>query len=55
MKMREEDFRQRKAHAVAHHLALGAFAAFEEERFAFAMDGQARDVSFYSRAGRGGA
>ncbi len=29
MKMREEDLRQRKAHPVTHHLALGAFAALE--------------------------
>src|SRR5438094_9412361 len=29
VKMREEDLRQRKAHPVTHHLALGALAALE--------------------------
>jgi len=36
VKVREEDFRQREAHPVAHHLALRAFAAFEQQRLALA-------------------
>src|SRR6266571_3668518 len=55
MKVGEEDFGQRKAHPVAHHLALGAFAAFEEERLAFAMNGEATDVPFDGWPGGGGA
>src|SRR6267143_2900399 len=49
VKVGEEDFGQRKAHPVAHHLALRAFAALEQQRLALAMNGEARDISFYSR------
>jgi hypothetical protein len=46
MKVGEEDLGQGKAHPVAHHLALGAFAAFEQQRLALAMNGEATDVPF---------
>jgi len=55
VKVGEEDLGERKAHPVAHHLALGAFAALEQERFAFAMDGEARDVPFDCGPGGGRA
>ncbi len=55
VKVGEEDLGQRKAHPVAHHLALGAFAAFEQERLALAMDGEATDVSFDCWPGGGRA
>src|SRR5438132_8916650 len=45
VKVGEEDFRQRKAHPVAHHLALGAFTTLEEQRLALAMNGEAGDVA----------
>src|SRR4029077_3598127 len=41
----EKDFRQRKAHPVAHHLALRAFPTLEEQRLALAMNGEAGDVA----------
>src|SRR6266480_1623309 len=55
MKVSEEDFGEREAHAVAHHLALGAFAALEQQRLALAVNSEATDVSFDGRPGRGGA
>src|SRR2546430_17251132 len=45
MKMREEDLRQRKAHPVAHHLALRALAALEQESLAFADKRHRGDVA----------
>src|SRR5256885_6751695 len=42
---REEDLRQRKAHPVAHHLALGALAALEQQSLAFAHEGHRGDVA----------
>ena len=39
VKVRKEDFGQREADPIAHHLTLGPFAALEQERFAFAMNG----------------
>src|SRR6266496_3229597 len=55
VKMGKEDFAQREAHAVAHHLALGAFAALEQERLALAVNGEATDVPFDCWPGGGGA
>src|SRR3989449_1699321 len=55
VKVREKDLGQRKADAVAHHLALGAFAALEQERLAFAVNGEAADVPFDCWPGGGGA
>src|SRR5713226_6531148 len=51
VKMREEDLRQREAHPVAHHLALGALAALEQQRFAFADKRHRGDVALYRRPG----
>src|SRR5437773_2245116 len=48
MKMREENLRQRKAHPVAHHLALGALTTLEQERLAFAREGHGGDVALDS-------
>ena len=42
----EEDLGQRKAHPVAHHLALGAFAAFEQQRLTLAVNCKTADVPF---------
>jgi hypothetical protein len=55
VKVGEEDLGQRKAHPVAHHLALRAFAAFEQERLALAMDGEATDGPLYCWPGGGRA
>src|SRR5437867_2840135 len=44
VKVREEDLGQRKAHPVAHHLALGALAALEQQRLAFAHESESADV-----------
>jgi len=49
MKVGEKDLRQREAHPVAHHLALGALAALEQQRLAFAHEGQRGDVALYRR------
>src|SRR6267142_2807425 len=53
VKMREEDLRQRKAHPVAHHLALGALAALEQQCLAFAHQSHGGDVTLdgWSRCG----
>src|SRR5690348_4509769 len=51
VKVREEDLGQRKAHPVAHHLALGAFATLEEEGLPFANHGDSGHVSLYGGAG----
>jgi hypothetical protein len=51
--VREEDVPQRERDPVAHHLALGAFAAVEQERFAFANDRYRADAAF-NRRSRGG-
>src|SRR5438046_4864126 len=48
MEMREEDLRQRKAHPVAHHLALGALTTLEQQRLAFAHEGHGGDVALDS-------
>jgi hypothetical protein len=55
VEMREEDFFEREAHPVAHHLALGAFAAFEQQRLAFTVNGEATDVPFDCWPGGGRA
>ena len=52
VKMRKEDFAQREAHAVAHHLALGAFAALEQERLTFTVNCKPGDVSLDGGPGR---
>src|SRR2546425_2888678 len=51
VKMREEDLRQREAHPVAHHLALGALAALEQESLAFAHEGDTGDIPLYGGTG----
>src|SRR5207248_4593201 len=50
VKMREEDLRQRKAHPVTHHLALGALAALEQESLAFAYQSHSRHIALYGGA-----
>src|SRR5437879_1469660 len=55
VKVREKDLGQGKAHAVAHHLALGAFAALEQQRLPLAHQGEAGDVALDGGARRGGA
>src|SRR2546421_7962772 len=52
VKVREEDLGGREAHAVAHHLALGAFAALQQKRFALSVDSQSRNVSLDGGPGR---
>src|SRR5207237_1805334 len=52
VKVREEDLGEREAHAVAHHLALGAFAALQQKRFALSVDSQSRNVSLDGGPGR---
>src|SRR6266567_3940824 len=51
VEMREEDLVERERHAVAHHLALRALAAIHQEGFAFAHDGEPRNVAFHGGAG----
>src|SRR2546422_9727813 len=48
----KEDLGQREAHAVAHHLALRALAALEEQRLAFAHEGDTGDIPFHGGPGR---
>src|SRR2546428_12079899 len=48
MKVGEEDFRQRKAHPIAHHLALGALTTLEQQRLAFAHESHGGDVALDS-------
>ena len=55
VKVSEEDLGEREAHAVAHHLALRAFAAFEEERFPFPVNGQPGNVALDGGPSRTGA
>src|SRR5205809_1897024 len=55
MKMREEDLGQRKAHPVAHHLALGALTALEQQSLPFADEGDTGDIPFYGGPGSTGA
>src|SRR5438552_13703006 len=43
--MREEDFREREAHAVAHHLPLGPLAAFEQQGLTLAHQGDGGDIA----------
>ena len=42
--MAEEDLGEREPHSVAHHLALIALAAVEEQRLPFALYGEPGDV-----------
>ncbi len=51
----EEDLAEAEAHAVAHHLALGALAAIENERLALAVDGERRHVAVHRRHRGAGA
>src|SRR5258706_2469718 len=46
VEVREEDLVERERHAVAHHLALGAFAAVHEKRLTLAGDRQTGNVAF---------
>src|SRR5205823_5621790 len=55
VEMREEDLGQREAHPVAHHLALGALAALEQERLALAHQCHRGDVALHSGTRGGGA
>ena len=55
VEVREEDVGRQERDPVAHHLALRAFAAIEEERLAVAHEGDGRDIAFDSGAGRGRA
>src|SRR6266566_3832626 len=50
VKMREEDLRQREAHPVAHHLALGALTTLEQESLAFAYQSHSRHIALYGGA-----
>src|SRR3989449_9769278 len=45
VEMGEEDLREREAHAVAHHLALGALAALEQQRLTLTHEGEGGDVA----------
>jgi hypothetical protein len=51
--MGEEDVPEGEAHPVAHHLALGALAAVEQEHLPLALHGKAGDVPV--DGGTGGA
>ena len=53
--VREEEVVERERDAVAHHLALGALAAVDEQRFALADEGERRDAALDGGAGGGGA
>src|SRR5207247_11322201 len=55
MKVSEKDLRQRKAHPIAHHLALGALTTLEQQRLAFAHESHGGDVALDSWSRRGGA
>src|SRR5205807_3767384 len=55
VKMREEDLGQGEAHPVAHHLALGALAALEQERLALAHQRHRGDVALHGGTGGGSA
>ena len=54
VKVREKDLGQGEAHPKAHHLALGAFAALEQQRLALAHQGEAGDVALDGGPGRRG-
>ena len=51
VKMREEDRVHREPGAVAHHLALAALAAVEQQELAGAPHRQAREISSQRRLG----
>jgi hypothetical protein len=51
----EEDFAEREADPVAHHLPLGALAAVEEEHLPFAVHREAGDVAVERRRRGAGA
>src|SRR6186997_3408513 len=53
--MSEEDVPEGKAHSVAHHLALGPFAAVEQHRLSLALDRDGGDVALDGGAGGAGA
>ena len=55
MEVREEDVVDVEGDSVAHHLALGAFAAVEEKRFSFAEKSDGGDVPFDGRSSGGSA
>ena len=55
MPVGEEDVPEGKAHSVAHHLALGPFAAVEQHRLALALNRDGGDVAVDGGAGGAGA
>ena len=55
VKMGEKDLPQCERSAIAHHLALGALPALEQQRLAFALQGERGDVAFDGRPGGGRA
>ena len=55
VEMREEDVGQREPHPVAHHLALGAFAAVEQQEIAIPVQRDRGDVALHCGASRRGA
>src|SRR5256885_9465769 len=55
VKMRKKNLGQRKAHPIAHHLALGPLTTLEQESLAFAHEGHRGDVALDRGASRGGS
>ena len=49
--MSEEDIAERKTHAVAHHLPLGALATLEQQGLALSRERQAGHIPFDGRTG----
>jgi hypothetical protein len=55
MEVSEKNVVEIEGDPVAHHLALRAFAAIEQERFSFAEKGDRGDVPFDRWSGGGSA
>ncbi|HXS22866.1 MAG TPA: hypothetical protein VN719_01440, partial [Gemmatimonadales bacterium] len=55
MLMGEEDLSECETGPIAHHLALGAFAAVEQQRLALTGERKRRDVAFHAWARGAGA
>src|SRR5262249_22055257 len=51
----KEDVPESEAHSIAHHLALGPFAAIEQHRLSLALDRDGGDVALDGGAGGSGA
>lgn len=49
--MREKQVIESKGHTVPHHLPLSSLSTVKEERFAFAVDGEATDATIDGWAG----